>query len=149
MSVTSADHFFRIWLPQIILWAELIAQETDLREAWVDGVESRTTIYYPGELMCQLEDLTPPEVRAGIRGHLAEAPALAEAVEEFLRRIELLWSWTEANMDTDAWARRRLPGNVEDLFRSDPWFRLLDQARTTTALAHGAGFRGAEAVGWI
>ena len=148
MSMTSEHHFFTVWLPQIIGYAEMIEQETDLRKAWVDGVQSRTSIYYPGELICQLEDLTPPEVRNGIKARLAEEPALAEAVDEFIRRIELLWSWAKANMDTDAWARGRLIGNAEDIFRSEPWFRLQDHARTTACLAHAAGFRSGDAVGW-
>src|SRR5688572_25380443 len=101
--MTAEQHFFRVWLPQIIGYAEMIEKETDLRKAWVDGVQSRTSIYYPGELVCQLEDLTPPEVRNGIEARLAGEPALAEAVDAFLHRIELLWSWAEANMDTDAW----------------------------------------------
>ena len=150
MSTTAELHFFQVWLPQIIGYAELIAKETDLRKAWIDGVQSRTDVYYPGELICQLEDLTPPEVRDGIKTWLVEAPALAEAVEEFLHRIELLWAWAEANMDTEAWARGRLPGNAEQIFRSDPWFRLQDQARTVAALAHAAGFRSGEAgEGWF
>ena len=149
MNVTSDDHFFRVWLPQIIGYAEMIEKETDLRKAWIDGVESRTSIYYPGELICQLEDLTPPEVRAGIKTRLAKEPALAEAVEEFLARIERLWSWTEANMDTEAWARGRLLGNAEEIFTSGPWLELRDQARTTAALAHRGGFRSGDAVGWI
>jgi hypothetical protein len=144
MSTPAELDFYRDWLPQIIALAELIAQETDLRKAWTDGYQSRTDVYYPGELMCQIEDLTPPEVRGGIRSRLAEAPALAEAIDEFIRRIERLWSWAEANMDTDAWARERFIADAEEIFQSDPWQQLRDQARITAALALAAGYRSGE-----
>jgi hypothetical protein len=144
MSTPAELDFFRDWLPQIIAYAELIARETDLRKAWIEGYSSRTEVYYPGELMCQIEDLTPPEVRGSIRSRLAEAPALAEAIDEFIGRIERLWAWAEANMDTDAWARARFIANAEEIFQSDAWQQLRDQARITAALALAAGYRSSD-----
>ena len=144
MSPPAELDFFRDWLPQILHLAELIAQETDLRKAWIDGDTLRTEVSCPGELMFRIEDLVPPERRDEIRSRLADKPALAEAIDAFIRGIETLWSWAEANMDTDAWARGRLPGNAEEIFASEPWLTLRDQARITWAFARAAGYRSGD-----
>lgn len=147
VAVRPPEHyFFRIWLPQIIGYAEMIADETVLRKAWVKGDRSRTSVYYPGELFDQIRSLTPQEIRGAIRDHLAEDSTLAQALEEFIHRVELLWFWAEATLDTKTWGSGCLIAHAEQLFTSDQWQKLRELATTVTTLASLAGFRSED---WI
>jgi hypothetical protein len=142
--VEAERYFFQVWLPEILALADLVVDEVALRKAWVKGDRSRTSIYYPGELCDVVDDLTDGlENREEIRKRLVKEPALAEALEEFLRWVERFWFATEAAMDTASWGKGDMIADADSVFRSHEWKRLRDHARLTVALAEQAGFNAA------
>ena len=139
MSVSPERYFFRTWLPQIIGYAEMVDEETVLRKAWVKGDRSKTSVYYPGELISQLDDLTAP-VRDDIDARLADCRPLALCIRSFLHSAETLWFAAEATMDVQSWGEGRQIAGAKGIFSSHEWRKLQDHARQLIVLARAAGF---------
>jgi hypothetical protein len=140
VSIDAEHYFYRLWLPEIIGYAEMIVRETDLRNAWVKGDKSRTSAYYPGELVQQIHDLTGA-VLEEIAVRLASDAPLIEAIENFLGSVDCLWFSAEATMDVETWGKGRPIANAESIFKSREWLKLQDDARQLVVLANAAGFR--------
>jgi len=133
--------FFRTWLPGIIGYAEMISEEGSLRKAWLRRDLSETSVYYPGELIEQVfGDLDADNMKLEMAECLAPHPLLVQAIEQFLHRMVVLDAWADANMDTKAWGEGKVLADGDDIFRSDAWSNLREQAVKVVALAHGAGF---------
>ena len=97
--------FFKNWLPQIIGYAELVADGT-LRRAWENPEQSQTSAYYSGELYEQVfGDLDAEAMLPEMRQRLHEQPALIAAIEALLRSLQRLDAWIEAHVDTDTWGK--------------------------------------------
>lgn len=138
MSIDPEHYFHRVWLPQILGYAELIDQETDLRKAWVKGDRSRTSVYYPGELADQINDLTRA-IRGEIATRLANDRLLAQAIENFLQSVDRLWFSVEATMNAKAWGSGVPIEGAASVFQSREWLMLRDHARQLRVLASAAG----------
>ena len=77
--------FRQVWLPQILGYAQLIADENVLRRAWLNGEAAETSVTAPDEMIEQVfGDLAAEEMIKEASFHLASAPRLAEALREFL-----------------------------------------------------------------
>ena len=137
--------FFRTWLPQIIGYAEMIADEGSLRKAWLRRDLSETSVYYPGELIEQVYgDLDSDNLKLEMAQRLAPHSSLVQAIEQFLHRMVVLDAWADANMDTKAWGEGKVPADADYIFRSDEWRKLKEQGVRVVALAHAAGFRSSD-----
>ena len=133
--------FFKTWLPQIIGYAEMVADGT-LRRAWETGDKSETSTYYSGELYEQVfGDLDADNMRVEMRSRLQDHVGLAEAIELFLHSFRRLDEWADHHVDTDTWGRGKVvPDNVRAIFQSDEWRDTETRAAQLIASAAAAGF---------
>lgn len=132
--------FFKTWLPQVIGYAELVANGT-LRRSWESADQSETSAYYSGELYEQIfGDLDADAMQQEMRQRLKDQPAVIEAVDAFLVGMRELDTWIEATVDTDAWGRGDgAPSNVAAIFQSAPWNETTSRAENLLAVASQAG----------
>jgi hypothetical protein len=113
--------FKQVWLPQILGYARLIANDDALRSAWLTNATIDTSVTSPDELIEQVfDDLDSDTIAKEASRHLIAAPHLAEALQGFLTAMR---NW-EAEWD---------PGNIsptadEQLFKKPKWTLLKQQA---------------------
>mgnify|MGYP001792877675 CR=1 FL=1 len=130
----------KVWLPQIIGYAEIVADGT-LRRAWQEGDSSQTSVYYSDELYEQVfEDLDADSMRLKMRFELQDQPKVVERVEAFLHSIDRLVSWADTHVDTETWGLgKTIPPNVSAIFRSKEWHETKFQAAQLLLIAEEAG----------
>lgn len=124
--------FKQVWLPQILGYARLIADEAALRSAWLTDAVTTTSVTSPDELIEQIfDDLDSDESVKLASHHLTSTPNLVEALRGFLIAL------TGWNADWD-------PENVsppadESLFQKPKWAFLKQEAERVLAEAKLAG----------
>lgn len=143
VSIDPEHYLCRVWLPQILSYAEMIDREADLRKAWVKGDRSRTSVHYPGELAEQINGLTRA-IRGEIATRFADDRPLIEAIEDFLQSVDRLWFSVEATMNVEAWGRGEPIAGAADIFESREWLMLRDHARQLRVMASAAGVRSSD-----
>ena len=132
--------FFRVWLPQIIGYAEWL-QDGTFQKAWEEGDRSRTSVHYSDELYEQLfGDLHADEMMVEARSKLGHRPALLSALECFFRSLKRLDEWIEAHVDTGSWGPQHIPPTVRDIFHSEEWQATESSAMALMSAAAEAGF---------
>ena len=132
---------FKTWLPQIIGYAEMVADGT-LRRTWETGDKSQTSTYFSGELDEQVfGDLHADTMRWEMRSKLHDQPRLVEAVELFLHSLRRLVAWADTHVDTETWGRgKTVPASVSTIFRSNEWNETKTQAAQLLLAAKEARF---------
>lgn len=124
--------FFKGWLPEMIGYAELIADKTALQKAWLERDFSQTSVINPGELFSQLFDGPPvAEIRQDLDKHLSAYPALGDALHSFLDALLGLQDWLTS--------QKPRPANASVL-ASDHWQMVRDEARAVLKFSKSAGF---------
>ena len=132
--------FFRVWLPQIIGYAEWL-QDGTFQKAWADGDRSRTSVHYSGELYEQVfGDLHADEMMVEARAKLREHPTLFNALDGFFRSLKRLDEWIEAHVDTRSWGPGHIPPSVRDIFHSKEWQEASSTAAALVSAALEGGF---------
>lgn len=133
--------FFKTWLPQIIGYAQMVADGT-LKNAWETGDKSQTSTYYSGELEEQVfGDLDSDDMRCEMRLRLQHQAALIEAIELFLHSLRCLVMWADHHMETNVWGRgKTIPASVSTIFGSEEWRETAMRAVQLLAAAEAAGF---------
>lgn len=133
--------FFKTWLPQIIGYAELVA-DGRLRKAWETGDKSQTSTYYSGELDEQVfGDLDADNMRWEMRSRLQDQPGLVEAIELFLHAIRRLVAWAGHHVEIDTWGSgKAIPISVSTIFGSEEWRETEASAAQLLTAAKAAGF---------
>jgi hypothetical protein len=107
--------FDRVWLPQILGFASLVADER-VEADWIRGDTSRTRVASLQELYEQVfEDLDSAAVAAELHRHLPGRVDRQEALASFLRAI------THAHLQVEANPRLRDPRR---LFATRSWLHL-------------------------
>lgn len=120
--------FKQVWLPQILGYARLIANDDTLRSAWLTNTAIDTSVTSPDELIAQVfDDLDSDAILKEASRHLISAPHLAEALRGFLTAMA-------------AWEADRDPENIspppdESLFHKPTWALLKQQAERVLAEA--------------
>jgi hypothetical protein len=113
--------FKQVWLPQILGYARLIANEDALTSAWLTSTAKDTSVTSPDELIEQVfDDLDSDTIVKGASCHLISAPQLAEALKEFLTSMK---AW-ESDWDPE----NASPPANESLFKNPKWVLLKQQA---------------------
>ena len=78
-----------VWLPQIVRYAELVADERIFRSAWISGERSETSVTGFDELVEQVFDDLDSEAQLELaKSAWSSDPELIELVEEFLGGLE-------------------------------------------------------------
>lgn len=118
--------FHTVWLPQILGYAKLVADENVLRRAWLAHNLDETSVVSPDELIEQVfGDLDAVAIAEAATAELVGRLGLASEVKDFLRYLQ---AW-------DA-ARGGVPIGPE-LFSTPEWLRLRAQAAELVALNGG------------
>lgn len=113
--------FKQVWLPQILGYARLIANDDALRSAWLNNTATETSVTSPDELIEQVfDDLDSAAIVGEASRYLSSAPDLAEALRGFLTAMKI-------------WESERDPENIslpadESLFQNPKWVLLRQQA---------------------
>jgi hypothetical protein len=134
-------NLFRIWLPQIISYAERVENGT-IQRAWAEGDRAETSVYYSGELYEQIfGDLHAESMLEEAREALGAHPTVADGLERFLSSLKRLDDWIEAHVDTDEWGKgRTIPTTVPRIFDSQEWRDSQSAAAKLVAAVGEAGF---------
>jgi hypothetical protein len=75
--------FMNVWLPQIIGYAELVAEENNLRKAWLQGDLTGTVVDSYDELIIQVLE-NALEMRLELPAQLAGFVNLRDALNNFI-----------------------------------------------------------------
>jgi len=86
--------FRKAWLPQLVGYAELVADESMLAKAWLEGDRSQTSVIDYTEFFEQvLGDMHAEEVRNSLARHLSGNFHLQRAVDGFICAISQTENW--------------------------------------------------------
>lgn len=132
--------FLRVWLPQIIRYAELVVEEDVLRRSWLEFNSNETSVTNPDEMIVQVfDDLDAEELVKEAPSQLEAHPELVAALQAFLDRL-MDWNGDESG----SWNIRPLPAITPDVFESETWRRLRQEAERLLAAAERAGFSSSD-----
>jgi hypothetical protein len=123
--------FMNVWLPQIIGYAELVAEENNLRKAWLQGDLTGTVVDSYDELIIQVLE-NALEMRLELPAQLAGFVNLRDALNNFILAFRELDAWVEAQSPQPT---------AEKILASEFWGRLREQAAAVSKSAAQAGFR--------
>ncbi|HZF93412.1 MAG TPA: hypothetical protein VEZ20_00920 [Allosphingosinicella sp.] len=119
-----------VWLPAILSYAHLVADESALRDAWIKQDRSKTSVYYPGELIDQIfEDLDSNTVRKQLNAQRSGQAPLATAIARFLDALTIMYDVESAKLDMLSWGQGRPPPNADRIFDSPSWAEARRRAR--------------------
>ncbi len=80
--------FRNVWLPQIIGYAVLIADDKALRSVWISGDQSLTSVISFDELIEQMfDDLDSEAMWSQHKGELVDRVSLQSSIDAFLRAL--------------------------------------------------------------
>lgn len=126
--------FFSTWLPTLIGYAELIAEEQGLRNAWLHRDTTGTPIASYEELAIQiLDDMDSRSMRSELGVHLVDHPSLKRELEDFLDGLVALDTWVEASSCDD-----------REILKSDQWRHLRESAGRVVSVANRHGYESSE-----